>query len=120
MAKMTKIEGFTTNFTAKQSLSLETSFGRIKAEDDVELEGTIGYRAEDDYGWFEFYDVESGGEEWYAEGGLWFEGNELTDYDGVFSLPPFIFKYLKSKGFNVDEMYDESEDDGLELTEVVK
>lgn len=120
MAKMTKIEGFATNFTAKQSLSLETSFGRIKSEDDVELEGTIGYKAEMDYGWFEFYDIESGGEDWYAEGGLWFEGNTLTDYDGVFSLPPFIFKYLKSKGFNVDDMYDESEDDSIELIEVNK
>ena len=120
MTKMTKIEGFTTNFTAKQGLSLENSFGRIKAEDDVELEGTIGYRAEDDYGYFEFYDTESGGDEWYAEGGLWFQDDTLTDYDGVFSLPPFIFKYLKSKGFNVDDMYDESEDDGKELTEVVK
>jgi hypothetical protein len=118
MEKMTKIEGFTTKFTAKQGLSLETSFGRIKAEDDVELEGTIGYDADREYGWFEFYDSESGGDEWYAEGGLWFQNETLTDYDGVFSLPFFIFKYLKSKGFDVSEMYDDRDDDGKELTEV--
>jgi hypothetical protein len=118
MEKMTKIEGFTTKFTAKQGLSLETSFGRIKAEDDVELEGTIGYDADMQYGWFEFYDSESGGDDWYAEGGLWFEEETLTDYDGVFSLPTFIFKYLKSKGFDVSEMNDDRDDDGKELTEV--
>jgi len=40
--------------------------------------------------------------ELYEEGGLWFEGNELTDYDGVFELPVQLLDFLESKGYNVD------------------
>lgn len=98
---MKKIENFEDTFEVKQGLSLETSYGRIRQENDVVIEVNIGYRAEDDYGWFEFYDIASGGEDWYAEGGLWFSEEELTDYDGVFELPDFICEYLKKKGFDV-------------------
>jgi hypothetical protein len=34
--------------------------------------------------------------------GLWFEGNELTDYDGVFSLPEQLINFLIEKGYNMD------------------
>jgi hypothetical protein len=56
-------------FQTVQSLILENSFGTIKAEDNITLEVTVGINS-DDYGWFELYDIESGGEDWYAEGGL--------------------------------------------------
>jgi hypothetical protein len=42
----------------------------------------------------------SGGDH-YAEIGLWFEGNELTDYDGVFSLPREIAQMLTDAGYIV-------------------
>jgi len=95
------MESFKDNFKVVNGLILESSYGVIDKEKDVELDVTIGYRSEDDYGWFEFYDVKTGGNKWYAEGGLWFNGKELTDYDGVFSLLPSIILYLKKKGFDV-------------------
>ena len=55
-------------------------------------------------GCFEFWDNETGGDEWYAEGGLWFTDGELTDYDGVFSLSSYILEKLNEHGFDVAEM----------------
>jgi len=39
----------------------------------------------------------------YAEIGLWFEGNELSDYDGSFSLPREIAEMLADAGYGVGE-----------------
>jgi len=90
-------------FKSVQHLSLDTSYGSIKKENDVELEVTVGIKEEGTYGWFELYDIESGGEEWYAEGGLWFDGNKnLTDYDGTFSLPKPVEEKLNEWGYNTD------------------
>ena len=44
------------------------------------------------------YDEESRGDDYYAEGGLWFNGNELTDYDGVFDLDENIIDCVKEMG----------------------
>ena len=101
-----KIADFKETFEAIKGLSLETSYGRIRSEKDVVIEITIGYDAEREYGYFEFYDVKTGGDKWYAEGGLWFDNEELTDYDGVFELPPFVWEKLEEKGFNVDYVKD--------------
>ena len=90
-------------FTVTQALSLENSYGTLKAA-DVELEVTVGIKDPGDYGWFELYDVETGGDEWYAEGGLWIKGNTVTEYDGVFALPPAITNKLKEWGCNVSEI----------------
>ena len=91
-------------FITTMNLVLENSFGVIGAEDNVELEVTVGIKEDGTYGWFEFYDTKSGGEDWYAEGGLWFEGITLTDYDGVFSLPDFVTNKLNEWGYDTDEM----------------
>ncbi len=90
-------------FQTVQSLSLENSFGTIKAEDNITLEVTVGISS-DDYGWFELYDIESGGEDWYAEGGLWIRDKVITDYDGVFSLSPVITEKLKEWGYDTSEV----------------
>lgn len=90
-------------FTVVQSLQLENSFSVLKAEDNITLEVTVGINS-DDYGWFEFYDVETGGEEWYAEGSLQIEDNCVTGYDGVFSLPVVVTNKLQEWGYNVDEV----------------
>lgn len=90
-------------FTTTQSLVLENSFGIIDSEDNVVLEVTVGIN-DDEYGWFEMYDVESGGEDWYAEGGLWIEDNIITGYDGVFSLPEPVINKLKEWGYDVSEV----------------
>jgi hypothetical protein len=90
-------------FEATESLSLDNSFGNIRKQEDIKLQVTIGINSET-YGYFEFYDIESGGEEWYAEGGLWIEDGVITGYDGVFSLPPFVTDKLKELGFDVSEI----------------
>ena len=50
------------------------------------------------------YDLESGGDEFYSEGGLWFEENELVDYDGIFCLPTPVLDKLEEWGLNVSDM----------------
>ena len=89
-------------FKSVQHLSLDTSYGSIKKENDVELEVTVGIKEDGKYGWFEIYDIETGGESWYAEGGLWFDGKTLTDYDGTFSLPKPVEEKLNEWGYNTD------------------
>ena len=89
-------------FPAIQTISLENSFTTLKTA-NVELEITVGINSED-YGWFELYDVETGGEEWHAEGGLWIENNVVTGYDGVFSLPIAVINKLKEWGYDVSEI----------------
>ena len=96
-------------FELVMPLQLENSFGVIKTEDSVKVEVTIGIKTFDSngcpiYGWFELYDIETGGESWYAEGGLWFDGKKLTDYDGVFELLPCIIEKLEAWGYDVSEI----------------
>ena len=93
----------THEFEATESLVLENSFGTIREQSDVKLHITVGINSED-YGWFEIYDIESGGNEWYAEGGLWFDGKIVTEYDGVFSLPSVITDKLIELGYDVSEV----------------
>jgi len=90
-------------FIATESLALENSFGTIKEQNDIELQVTIGINS-DDYGWFEIYDVETGGDEWYAEGGLELEGMAVMGYDGVFALPRCIIEKLEEMGYDVSEV----------------
>ena len=101
--KTTTLKPQEVTFEATQSLQLENSFGVLRNQQDVKLHVTIGIKDEG-YGYFEFYDIESGGDDWYAEGGLWFRDNQLTDYDGVFSLPNFVLDKLEELGVNVEEM----------------
>jgi hypothetical protein len=90
------------DFKVTKSLSLENSFGTIKQEEDIEIDVTVGINDEDS-GWFELYDVETGGEDWYAEGGLEFDGMDIVGYDGVFELPDFIVNKLVELGYK-DEL----------------
>lgn len=91
-------------FTVTQALSLENSWGVLKADDSIELEMTVCVKERGDYGWFEFYDLETGGDEWYGEGGLWIKGNAVVEYDGVFSVPPAIISKLEEWGYNCEEI----------------
>ena|SRR5690606_1874247 len=38
--------------------------------------------------------------------GLWFEGKELEDYDGVFELPPQAIKLVRKAGFEVPKDFE--------------
>ena len=68
------------------------------------MEYHVGWDKERERGWFEIYDVESGGQDYYGEGGLFFNGNVLCDYDGVFSLDSEVIKCLKKWGADTSEI----------------
>ena len=87
--------------TSKQTLFAENSFGIIREEKDVEMEFIVRLPS-NHYGSFEMFDTETGGDNWYAEGGLWFSENTLTDYDGVFALSHVIVEMLEENGYNAD------------------
>lgn len=87
------------SFEIITNLNLQTSYGIIDSETNVKLDVTIGIQDDGESGWFEIYDQKTGGEKWYAEGGLWFNGKKLIEYDGVFELPEFIIKKLEEWGY---------------------
>lgn len=76
----------------------ETSMSPHIEREKKTMEYTVGWNKEEGRGWFEIYDEESGGNDYYAEGGLWFDKNELTDYDGVFSLDENVVECIKDWG----------------------
>jgi len=85
----------------KEDLVMENSFGIIRKEKDVEVTYNVTL-PRDGYGSFEIFDNASGGESWYAEGGLWFRDKELTDYDGVFALLPTIIAILEEHSYDCE------------------
>lgn len=90
-------------FTATESLSMENSWTVLKAAEDIKLQVTVGINSPE-YGWFEIYDQETEGEEWHAEGGIWFEGKRVTGYDGVFALPLCVVNKLRELGYDTFEV----------------
>ena len=101
LAKQVRVYPTVEKFKTTQNMIRETSYGIVGKENEVELNITVGIKSEG-RGWFEVYDEESGGEKWYAEGGLWFENGKLTDYDGVFSLMKPIEDKLIEMGYEID------------------
>jgi hypothetical protein len=89
-------------FESTQTLSMSNSFGIVRAPEQVKIEVNIGIHESGDTGWFELYDLETGGDDWYAGGGLWFRGNTLVEYDGVFSLPKVVADKLEDWGYEID------------------
>jgi hypothetical protein len=108
MEQTTTLKSFPTEFPHKENwktnlnLVSETSFGIVDQENGVECAITVGLNSPT-YGYFEVYDVKSGGERWYAEGGLWIENGKLTDYDGTFSLLPPVKDKLAELGVDVSD-----------------
>jgi hypothetical protein len=91
------------NFKKTMYVGYETSMSpHIEREEKV-MEYNVGWKKDEQRGYFEMYDEESGGEDYYAEGSLLFSGNELTDYDGVFELDENVIQCLKDWGADVDE-----------------
>lgn len=82
--------------------SYENSYTVLSSVDEIEMSFELQFDPSEEYGWFEIYDTPSGGTDFYGSGGLWFNGNELVDYDGVFSLPTQIITKLEGWGVNAD------------------
>ena len=73
---------------------------------NMAVDTTIGIDPEHG-GWYETYDINTGGERFYAEGELEVDfepsgGVTLTGYDGCFELPAHIIEALEKKGVNID------------------
>jgi hypothetical protein len=99
-----KIEKKSEDFQVTAYVTKSTSYGIIDKQDGVELDVTLEMDFDEQYGWFEVYDVETGGDDWYASGGIWVKGNKVVDYDGVFSLSDFIISKLEEWGYDVSDL----------------
>ena len=55
-----------------------------------------------EYGSWEYQEDEDD-EETYMEGGIWFDGKQIEDYDGCFELPEEVKIALKDLGFTMDD-----------------
>lgn len=86
------------NWTATETLNLENSFGLVATKKNVKVNYSL-WIIDDSHGGFE---LDGGSDDWYAEGGLWFEGMDLVDYDGVFELPKTIIDKLQELGYNTE------------------
>ncbi len=83
-------------------VNYQTSFNGTKPESKT-MNYEVWWDKDNENGGFELYDEESGGNDYYGEGGLWFSGELLTDYDGMFDLPGTVVDMLKKMGANVDD-----------------
>jgi len=68
------------------------------------MQYSVGWNEEEERGWFEMYDEESGGDDYYAEGCLELTGKVLDGYDGVFSLDEEVINCLEDWGADVKQM----------------
>ena len=94
-------------------VSMRTAYGvDTDSAENVEMDTTIAIDPDHRYGgWYEAYDLETGGERFYVEGVLETldtsdgDGNPgvaLVGYDGCFELPDYIIKALEEKGVIID------------------
>ena len=94
----------TETFKVNTPVALETSYAVLDKSENEEMEITVGVDDEKQYGYFEMYDTETGAARFYEEGGFWFVGRTLTDYDGVFELSQHVMNKLKEWGYDVSEI----------------
>ena len=74
---------------------------------NVVMDSSVSIDPDHQYGgWYETYDLETGGDRFYAEGVLevYFDedGPRLTGYYGCFELPEYITEALEKKGVIID------------------
>jgi hypothetical protein len=91
-------------FEVESAVRMETTYGVLDSENNAKLEVTVAVSDEDERGYFEILDIETEGERFYGEGGLWFNDKKLVDYDGVFELSNYVIKKLKEWGFDTSEV----------------
>ena len=90
-------------------VSMRTAYDvDVDAAKDVEMDTSVSVDPNHQYGgWYETYDLDTGGDRFYAEGVLevyWDDNGDvrLTGYDGCFELPEFITDALEEKGVIID------------------
>ena len=62
----------------------------------------LGINDDGETGFFEIYDTKTGGQQYYSSGSLWFNGDKLVDYDGVFELPNIVKEKLEEWVYKTD------------------
>lgn len=80
---------------------MEGSWGATKPVKRT-MKITASINSETERGCFEIYDLESGGEEYYGEGGIWLTDGVISDYDGVGMIDLRILEWLDELG-HVDD-----------------
>lgn len=94
--------------TVLPSVGMSTAYGiDYYRKENVEMESQIDISPKYKYGGcFESYDVETGGDDFYAEGNLEIEKANgkltLTGYDGVFELPDYIVEAVREAGIQIE------------------
>ena len=90
-------------------VSMRTAYDvDLDAAKDVEMDTEVSIDPDHCYGgWYETYDLETGGDRFYAEGVLETAHDEdgrvtLVGYDGCYELPDYIIKALEEKGVIID------------------
>ena len=93
-----KTTALKTSFEFFSPINRETSYSETNLSENTKSEMDITIN-----------DDGTGSVEWEVEEldmvesiGLSFEGDELTDYDGVFSLPSQLINFLTEKGYNME------------------
>ena len=77
----------------------------IRRDENVEVIVHVGHTAKG-RSWFEFYDIETEGEAYHAEGVLEVEDGKLVGYDGVGELPTVVMDIARDEfGVDVSEVY---------------
>ena len=65
------------SFKKVRYVGWERSMSPIVEREKKTMQYHVGWIKDEERGWWELYDEESGGEDYYAEGTLGFDGNEL-------------------------------------------
>lgn len=79
--------------------------GRYNYSVDLSVEDwDIKIDPEANYGYFEYVGGTNEGPE--IQGGLWFDGKALRDYDGVSILPQLVVQVLKDAGYTGEDIYE--------------
>lgn len=87
---------------------MRTAYGNdLDKAENVEMDTEVCVDQEHQYGgWYETYDLDTGGDRFYAEGVLEvnFDGDKATlvGYDGCYELPDYIINVLEEKGVIID------------------
>tara|TARA_R100000544_G_scaffold21201_1_gene10399 strand:- start:299 stop:538 length:240 start_codon:yes stop_codon:yes gene_type:complete len=76
-------------------MKVSTTFNDNNHDYEVHMDTAEGY------GWFELCGANEHTEDEHAEGGIWCEGMEITDYDGVYEMPKPIIDWLEEQGFDI-------------------
>ena len=88
------------------TIKWENTFGAIRSDNYVEMEFKISIIPEENCGYFFMKDLKTGGDKYFGDGNLKFDGNKLTDFDGVYNISEIIIDKLKEWGYVIDKSID--------------